>query len=84
AETLKGFSFPAWSGLIGPAHMAPETVAKLNAALNTVLNNKEIVKKLADGAMSPWVTSSDAFDKYIDSEVTRWTQLARSAGIQPE
>ncbi|MEY4139640.1 MAG: hypothetical protein RLZZ371_1822, partial [Pseudomonadota bacterium] len=33
AETLKGFSFPAWSGLIGPAHMAPETVAKLNAAL---------------------------------------------------
>lgn len=84
AETLKGFSFPAWSGLIGPKGMAPETVAKLNTALNTVLTNKDVIKKLADGAISPWTTTPDAFDKYIDSEVTRWTQLARSAGIQPE
>lgn len=83
-ETLKGFAFPAWSGLIGPAGMSPDTVAKLNTALNTVLDKKEIIKQLSDGAVSPWATSSDAFGKYIDSEVSRWTQLAQSAGVQPE
>jgi tripartite-type tricarboxylate transporter receptor subunit TctC len=84
SETIPGFAFPAWSGLVGPAGMPKDVVAKLNAALNTVLHQKESVAKLMEGAAQPWPTTPEEFAVHIDKEVARWTKLARDAGIQPE
>jgi tripartite-type tricarboxylate transporter receptor subunit TctC len=84
SETIPGFAFPAWSGLVGPAGMPRDVVAKLNAALNTVLRQKEPVARLMEGAAQPWPTTPEEFATHIDKEVARWTRLARDAGIQPE
>jgi tripartite-type tricarboxylate transporter receptor subunit TctC len=85
SETIPGFAFPAWSGLVGPAGMPKDVVAKLNTALNTVLHQKESVAKLMEqAAAQPWPTTPEQFGSHIDKEVARWTKLARDAGIQPE
>ena len=84
AETVPGLSFPAWSGLVGPAGMPKDLVVKLNTALNTSLRNKETISKMAEGAAVPWPTTPEEFASHIDKEIVRWTKLAQEAGIQPE
>lgn len=84
AETVPGLAVPAWSGLVGPPGMPKELVAKLNAALNTSLRQKDTIAKLAEGLAQPWATTPEEFAAHIDKEIRRWTKLAQDAGIQPE
>lgn len=84
AEVVPGLSVPVWSGLIGPAGMPQDVVVKLNAALNSVLAQKEVAAKIAAGAAVVWPTTPQEFSTHIDKEITRWIKLARDAGIQPE
>lgn len=82
AETVPGISVPVWSGLIGPAGMSPEVVAKLNVVLNAVLSQKDVMEKVARGGSVVWPTTPDEFAKHIDKEIDRWVKLAHDAGIQ--
>jgi len=84
SESVPGLAFPAWSGLIGPAGMPKDVVAKLSEALNTSLRQKETVAKMAEGAAQPWVIKPEEFAAHVDKEIVRWTKLAQDAGIQPE
>jgi len=84
SETIPGLAFPAWSGIIGPAGMPRDVVARLNTALNAALNRKDIVAKLADSAIQAWPTTPEELAAHADREIVRWVQLARDSGIQPE
>ncbi|MBB6557503.1 tripartite-type tricarboxylate transporter receptor subunit TctC [Acidovorax soli] len=84
SETVPGLAVPVWSGMIGPAGIPQDVVAKLNAALNAALGQKDVVEKIAAGASVVWPTTPEEFSKHIDKEITRWTKLARDAGVQPE
>ncbi len=84
AETVPGLAVPVWSGLIGPAGMPRDVVLKLNGVLNAVLAQKDVAAKIGEGASVVWPTTPEEFSKHIDTEITRWTKLARDAGIQPE
>jgi len=84
SETVPGLAFPAWSGLIGPAGMPKDVVAKLSEALNTSLRQKETVAKMAEGAAQPWLITPEQFAAHVDKEIVRWTKLAQDAGIEPE
>ena len=84
SETLPGFDFPSWVGLVGPAGMPPETAARLNAAVLQAVKHPEVLEKLNAIGMTPMNTTPAQFKTYIDAEVNKWVRLARDAGIQPE
>ncbi|WP_029001003.1 Bug family tripartite tricarboxylate transporter substrate binding protein [Azohydromonas australica] len=84
SEAVPGVAVPAWSGLIGPAGMPRDVVMKLNSALNTALQQKETVAKMAEGAAQPWPTTPEEFSGHIGKEIQRWVKVAQDAGIQPE
>src|SRR5688572_23151380 len=42
---VKGFAFTQWLALLAPAGTPPEVVARLNTALNSALNSKEVREK---------------------------------------
>jgi len=83
SETVPGLALPAWSGLIGPTGMPKDVVTRLNTALNAALRQPETVAKIEEGAALAWPTTPEEFRAHIDSEITRWTKMARDAGIQP-
>ena len=84
SETVPGMAFPAWSGLVGPAGLPKDVVARLSTSLKAALVKKEVVAALAEQAVQPWVTSPEDFARHVDKEILRWTKLAQEAGIQPE
>jgi len=84
SETLSGFDFPSWVGLVGPAGMPRDLAVKMNAAVLQSVQKPEIVDRLATIGMAPMRMSNDAFKTYIDNEVDKWIRLAREANVQAE
>lgn len=84
SETLAGFDFPSWVGLVGPAGMPRETVDKLNAAVAQALRQPDVAARLSTIGMAPMLMSPDQFKTLIADETAKWVRLAREANIQPE
>lgn len=84
SESLPGFDFASWTGLVGPAHMPRERVNAINAAINDALKQSNVVNKFAQGGMMPFIRMPDELGALIDSDTSKWLKLAREANIQPE
>lgn len=84
SETLPGFDFPSWVGLVGPAGMPRDLAVKMNAAVREAVQKPEIIDRLAGIGFAPMRLSADEFKTYIDHEVNKWIRLAREANVQPE
>ncbi|MDB5742029.1 MAG: tripartite tricarboxylate transporter substrate binding protein [Polaromonas sp.] len=84
SETLPGFDFAAWTAMVGPANMRPETVDKIHAAMDAALKQKEVVDKFAQAATNPLLLTPEQLKSLIDTETSKWLRLAREANIQPE
>lgn len=56
---------PAWFGLVGPAHLSPDVVGRLNAAVVKVLRQPEIVKRLEAASATPVGGSPETFRKLV-------------------
>ncbi|MDP1534420.1 MAG: tripartite tricarboxylate transporter substrate binding protein [Rubrivivax sp.] len=81
---LKGFETSVWFGLVAPAGTPAAVVARLNGAVQTVLDSAELKALFAAQGIEAVKASPDAFDRYIRSEMDKWARLIQSAGIKPE
>ena len=79
-----GFDAMQWYGVVGPAGMPAAIVQRLNESLAAVLTAPELRDKLAAEAVEPMVMTAQQFGRYIQSEVERWTRLARERNLQLE
>lgn len=84
AEFLPGFDCSSWSALVGPANMPREVVNRINAAVTQVLNQPDFADNLIQGGSTPFLISPEQLKAFIETEVTRWTRMARQAKIEPE
>ena len=81
---FKGFDAMQWYGSAGPAGMPAEVVKRLNETQVQVLRDPELREKLSVEAVEPWPMTPAEFGKFVQSEVDRWTALARARNIQLE
>lgn len=84
AETLPGFDFSGWTGLVGPPGMSRELVNRISAAMNQVLKQKEVVDRLAVIGFLPWIVTPDELKALIETDIAKWTRLAAEHKIQTE
>lgn len=85
SETVPGFNFGAWAAFMGPAGMPVEVVTRLNTAVAQALKQKDVAEKFAvAGGVVPLVMSPEQLKAHIQAEVTKWTEFARLAKIDPE
>ena len=83
--TLRDLGFDlmadSWFGLSGPAGMPPEIVAKLNAAVATVMSAPDVRAKLAGDAITPSSMSPAEFSAYVAADIAKWQPLVRQLGL---
>jgi tripartite-type tricarboxylate transporter receptor subunit TctC len=81
---LPGFEAYAWAGMIGPANMPRDIVMRLNKEIVAILNQKDVIDRmLADGTV-PTPSSPEEFVAYMKSELKKWGDVVKLAGIKPE
>lgn len=82
-ETVKpGFDITGWFGVLAPAGMEPELVARLNAELNKILSSPDTRKRLAALGLDTIGGTPKQFADLIASETIRWGGLIRDLGLK--
>jgi len=81
---FKGFVAEPWNGLVGPADLPPEIVAKLNAAINDIMNRKDVAERLATMDVYPLTGTAEQFTDRIKEQTLRWGEIIKMAGIKAE
>jgi tripartite-type tricarboxylate transporter receptor subunit TctC len=78
---LKNFDAMQWYGVVGPANMPKDVVAKLNATLNQVLAAPDMREKLSGEAVEPMAMTPEAFGKYYTQDIARWSALVKAQNL---
>ena len=84
SEVLPAYSITAWFVLAAPKGTPKDVVDKLHAATTKALASPEVKEKLAGVGLTPMPMAPGEVQKFIVSEITKWTQLTKDAGIEPE
>lgn len=79
-----GYEVSVWFGVVGPAGMPPEIVAKLNTELNTILKMDDVKRRFEDQGVEPAGGPPSRFADHIATEIGKWAKVAKDANIQPE
>jgi tripartite-type tricarboxylate transporter receptor subunit TctC len=69
------FKYVSWYGLLAPAGMPREIVAKVNRDVVDILKLPAIQASLAAQGVEPMPMAADAFDKLIASDTTRLAEI---------
>jgi tripartite-type tricarboxylate transporter receptor subunit TctC len=75
------FEVSSWQGLLAPARTPPSIVAKLHAEIVRILARPDVRERFAAVAAEPVGSTPSEFRAYIESEIERWTLVARRANI---
>lgn len=81
---LKNFDAMQWYGVVGPAGIPQDVVARLNSTLNQVLAQPDLRTRLASEAIEPLPMTADAFGKYYQQDIARWKKLVAAQHIHIE
>jgi tripartite-type tricarboxylate transporter receptor subunit TctC len=74
---LAGFVTGSWQGVMAPARVPPEIVAKFNGELARVLKLPDMIEKLRSQGTEPIANSPDATGKWLAAENARYAKLIK-------
>lgn len=80
----KGMTLATWTGLFAPAGTPKDVVDKLTAAVERSLRDKGVDEALRAQGTEPEYMAPEAFARYVDSEITRWSGVIRQLNIKPD
>jgi tripartite-type tricarboxylate transporter receptor subunit TctC len=81
---LPGFISDTWNAISAPPKTPPAIVAKLNRAMNDVLEEPETKARFRELNLLPGGGSPEDLAKLKRAETERWSEVIREAGIEPE
>ena len=86
AETVPGFEFVGWFGIVAPTGSPAEAVQRFSKELTAILRDPEFVAKLRDFGAYPneAAQSPEGFAELIRSERVHWSKLLKDVGVEPE
>lgn len=71
-----------WFGMIVPAAVPRDIVAKLNREINAALALPEVREKAVAVGLFPVGGTAEQFDAHIRSEMERWSRVIKARGIK--
>jgi tripartite-type tricarboxylate transporter receptor subunit TctC len=74
----------SWSIWAVPAGTPPRIKDKLKAATERALQAPDVVESMRQGGFEPGSMTVAEVDAFIRTEYTRWGEVIRAAGIQPQ
>jgi tripartite-type tricarboxylate transporter receptor subunit TctC len=69
-----------WQSVAGSARLAPAVLERLNEALNRVQNLPTVRTSLINAGLVPVGGTPEAFARYLQAELVKWTKVAKDVG----
>ena len=77
-----GFEALAWNGIVVPAATPKQIVAKLNADIDAILKDSDVLQKMHAQGFDLIGGMPDALAKLIRDETAQWTPVIRRLGLR--
>ena len=84
AEAVSGYDTEVWWGLLGPAGMPADLIAKLSHDFVAALNTDPVKERLGKLGASPIGSSPSEFDAKIRADARKWGPIIEAAGMKAE
>lgn len=81
---VKGYDLAAWFAAFVPARTPRSTVDKLNRALTAAVNDPATKERLLAAGVEPETSTPDELKAFVGTEIAKWAEIVKAAGIQPE
>jgi len=81
-EILPGYEIVLWIGIFAPAATAPAIVNKLSGAIQTVMKDPGVLKKLEEQGSTALGSNSADFKLVVDAEIPKWAELIKMSGAK--
>jgi tripartite-type tricarboxylate transporter receptor subunit TctC len=83
ATTVSGYDWQAWQGIVGPAGMPKEIVARLANELRTIQGTPEFQAQLRKFGMEPFPPHQpEQFGAIIAAELPLWAKAVKESGAK--
>lgn len=79
---LPGYESVGWFGMVAPAGTPPAIVKKVNAALQTALNDPATQASIRNLGVEPAGSTPEEFGAFIKSETAKWARVIQKANIK--
>jgi tripartite-type tricarboxylate transporter receptor subunit TctC len=81
---VPGYEATIWLGLMAPAGTPKPIIDKLNAAVNEVIKQPDIVKLWKDQGALPMSMTPEEFDKYLRGYIVKWAEVVKKFPDKPQ
>jgi tripartite-type tricarboxylate transporter receptor subunit TctC len=81
---LPGFDGVDWAAMMAPPGLPSPILAKLNAAMQSVLKEPELVAAMAARRLVLEASTPEALAAFLRQETARWAPVVRASGARPD
>ena len=81
---VSGYEGSVWLALLAPPNTPREIVTRLNTELAKVMAQPDTRKALNDAGVEPSLSTPEALQTYMASELERWGKVVKSADIKAD
>jgi tripartite-type tricarboxylate transporter receptor subunit TctC len=81
---LRDYEAGLWTGFVFPAGVSPAIIARLNAAVNAVIKDPEVIDLLSKQGVDTESGAPEMLAERIKGDLTKWRDLVTKAGIQAQ
>jgi tripartite-type tricarboxylate transporter receptor subunit TctC len=75
---------PSWHGMLAPAKTPAAVIAKLHAELQKAFQNAQMRERIIAIGLEPVGSSPEAYRTLVVSNIKRFAELVKIAGVEPE
>jgi tripartite-type tricarboxylate transporter receptor subunit TctC len=81
-QGLPGFETGSFQGIVGPAGIAKNVVARLNGELVRVLNTADMKERLAKLGTEVRAGTPESFGSWLGTEQAKWAKVVKESGVK--
>lgn len=78
---VDGVDVTQWYAIFAPAKTPKPVIDKLNKALNEVLADKEVIKRMEDHGADVQSSTPEALGQFVKSELAKWKGVVQAAKL---
>ena len=84
AETVPGYDYNGWAGLVGPRGVPAAVVEKVRAALQKTLAMPDVKEGLARQGAEEFAGGPEEFRRFLEQDRANTAKVIQAAKLQPE
>ena len=81
---VKGYAVDAWFGLVGPASVPKDIVARINTVTVNALKSADVKQRFSELGYEPIGDTPEQFGATIRNDIDKYVRIVRQAGIKVE